>query len=428
LKILHLNYYDFTGGAAIAGYRLHEALLNNNIDSKIISSNNKNKITTILTLPKLNIIKNIHIKYYKKVINILLLKKYKKTKTKDYGPFSLQLISNKTLIKKVNYLKPDIVHLHWICNNFLSIEDIAKISAPIVWSLHDQWAYTGGCHYTFGENDLCNKYEKCCQYCEFLGSKSQKDLSYKIFKTKQKTYKKIENLAVIGVSNWITNTAKTSALFSSKRVICLPNPINTKLYKPIDKINARLLWNLPTDKKLILFGAVSATSIPYKGYDLLINTLRQLSTNDIEAVVFGSNEPENPPLLQHKIHYLGNLRDDVSLVSLYNACDLMVVPSKRESFCQTASEALSCGTPVVAFGIGGLLDIIEHKLNGYLAKPFDTTDLANGIDWILNNDNYNELSKNARDKVIREFDYDVVAKKYIALYKEILNNQNAALL
>ena len=114
------------------------------------------------------------------------------------------------------------------------------------------------------------------------------------------------------------------------------------------------------------------------------------------------------------------MSDNVSLVTLYCAGDLTIVPSLREAFGQVASESLSCGTPVAAFATQGLLDVIDHKINGYLAQPFDTSDLANGIDWVLNAENYAELCKNAREKVVREFDYEVVAKKYIDLYEEIL--------
>jgi glycosyltransferase involved in cell wall biosynthesis len=103
--------------------------------------------------------------------------------------------------------------------------------------------------------------------------------------------------------------------------------------------------------------------------------------------------------------------------------DVMVVPSLQEAFGQTASESMACGTPVVAFGATGLLDIVDHKINGYLAKPFDTDDLKNGIEWVLNTPNYDELCKNAREKVLREFDSKIVAKRHIELYEEVLENK-----
>ncbi len=183
----------------------------------------------------------------------------------------------------------------------------------------------------------------------------------------------------------------------------------------------RELWSLPKDKKLILFGAVAATSDINKGFKELSKALQKLRGTDIEFVVFGSSKPERAPEFKFKAHYVGRLQDDISLVTLYSACNVMVVPSLQENLPNTIMESLSCVTPVVAFDVGGNSDMIEHKLNGYLAKPFDTDDLARGIEWILNNENYDKLCQNAREKVLKEFDSKVVAKKYIELYEKILN-------
>jgi len=190
--------------------------------------------------------------------------------------------------------------------------------------------------------------------------------------------------------------------------------------KSFYKKRARELWSLLKDKKLVLFGAIGATSDPRKGFKELSDAMGKLTSKDMEFVVFGSSQPQNAPDFGFKTHYLGHLHDDVSLVTLYSAVDVMVVPSLQEAFGQTASESMACGTPVVSFGATGLLDIVEHQINGYLAKPFESTDLAEGIEWVLNANNYDELCKNAREKVVREFDTRVVAKKYIELYKEIL--------
>ncbi|MCL1946742.1 MAG: glycosyltransferase family 4 protein [Chitinivibrionia bacterium] len=426
MKILNINISDTArsgGGSAVAAFRLHEALLQNGIDSRMLVAYKNSDINSIIILLNKNIMEKLWNKLSKIifiVLDNLSLVKYKKTISKNFGLFSPQIIPNKKLVKIINEINPDIVHLHWICFNFLSIEDIAKINAPIVWSLHDMWAFTGGCHLVAEAGVMCDKYTKNCGCCDFLGSKKSKDLSFRILQRKKKAFAKIKSMTIIGVSRWMADCAKKSAVFSDKKVVCLPNPINVNVFKPIDKFQSRMLWNLPKDKKLVLFGAVAVTSTPYKGFTELIEALNKINTENIEFIVFGSSRPKTPPNLPHKIRYLGHLSDDVSLVSLYSACDVMVVPSKREAFGQTASESLSCGTPVVAFRIGGLPDIIDHKINGYLAQPFDTFDLAKGIDWVLNSKNYYKLSENARQKVVREFDYGVVVKKYIELYEEVL--------
>jgi glycosyltransferase involved in cell wall biosynthesis len=300
----------------------------------------------------------------------------------------------------------------------MRIEDIARIKAPIVWSLHDMWAFTGGCHY----DEECSGYEKECGNCKVLGSDKENDLSKKVFLRKQKAFESKKDMTIVGLSQWLNNCSKNSSLLKNKKHINLPNPIDSTLYKPFDKEKARELWNLPQDKKLVLFGAMGATSDPRKGFKELSDAMNNMKkTDNIEFVVFGSSKPQNAPDFGFKTHYLGNLADDVSLVTLYSAVDVMIVPSLQENLSNAIMESLACGTPVIGFDIGGNADMIEHQQTGYLVKPFDTDDLANGIEWILNAPNYDDLCNKAREKVIREFDSVIVAKKYVELYEEILN-------
>lgn len=410
MKILIVNTYDLHGGAARAANRLHKALLSKNIDSKmLVLTKSSNDISVFGPVGKVE-------KLFSKLsqnIDFLPLKFY----NKDEAFFSTACNPINNIVDKINALNPDIVHLHWICGGMMRIEDILKIKAPIIWSLHDNWAFTGGCHVMWE----CERYKEKCGKCPRLNSKKDNDLSRKIWLRKKETFTKCKSLTIIGLSKWITNCSKESNLLKSKKIINLPNPINKNIYKPFDKAESRELWNFPKNKKLILFGAVSATSDINKGFIQLYKALKNLKNEDIELIVFGSNEPKDPPNLGFKINYMGSLTDDISLVTLYNAVDVMIVPSLQENLSNAIMESLSCGTPVVAFNIGGNSDMVEHKINGYLAKPYDTNDLAKGIEWILNNKNYDTLSINAREKVIKEFSQDVVVEKYINLYKEIIN-------
>jgi glycosyltransferase involved in cell wall biosynthesis len=234
--------------------------------------------------------------------------------------------------------------------------------------------------------------------------------------------KKKDNLTIVGLSRWVNNCSKKSTLLKDKRHINLPNPIDTKIFKPFNKKKSRELWGLPQNKKVVLFGANRATSDINKGFKELSETLYKLKNRDIELVIFGSSEPKESQNFGFRTHYLGHLFDDVSLVTLYGAVDVMLVPSLQENLSNVIMESLACGTPVVGFDIGGNSDMIEHKKNGYLSKPFDTDDLKKGIEWVLDNPNYDELSKNAEKKVLREFESSIVSKKYIKLYEEILFN------
>lgn len=410
MKILIVNYTDVYGGAGKAAYRLHQSLLEAGVDSQMLVMDKRTDNYSILA-PESNLEK-LFAFFKPRVEQVSIRHKYK---NKSQALFSSANISSKNLVKKINSINPDIVHLHWINGAMLKIEDISKIKAPIVWSLHDNWAFTGGCHVMWS----CQRYKNSCGSCPILSSNNTKDLSNKVFKRKQKAYQQ-KNMNIVGLSKWLSKTASDSPLLKDKKHINLPNPINTEVYRQFDKKLSRQLWNLPNDKKLILFGAMSATSDINKGFIHLSEAISRLNIKDVELVVFGSSKPKTPPQFDFKTHYVGVLNDDISLVTLYSAVDVAVVPSKQENLSNVIMENLSCSIPVVAFDIGGNKDMIEHKKNGYLVKPFDNQDLANGIEWILNNDDYLSLCENARDKVMREFDSKVAAKKYIQLYKETL--------
>ena len=412
MKILIINTSDIQGGAARAAYRLHKSLLAQDVDSQmLVQSKTSDDFTVINENKKVR-------KYFNKLRPVIDSIPTRSYKNKTNTLFSPSWFGFSKIVDKINEINPDIVHLHWINAGMMKIEDIARIKAPIVCSLHDMWAFTGGCHY----NEECNGYEKNCGNCKVLGSDKEKDLSKKVFNRKQKVFDSKKDMTIVGLSSWLNNASKSSTLLKDKYHLNLPNPIDTDVFKPFDKEKARELWGLPKDKKLVLFGAMGATSDPRKGFKELSEALHQLENKDVEFVVFGSSKPQDAPDLGFKTHYLGHLHDDVGLVTLYSAVDVMIVPSLQENLSNAIMESLACGTPVIGFNIGGNGDMIEHKKNGYLAKPFDTTDLKDGIEWVLNNDKYDELCTNAREKVVKEFDSKVVARKYIELYKQVLND------
>lgn len=414
MKILIVNTFDINGGAARAAYRLHRALLLEGVDSQMLVQSKTSDDYTVIG-PESNIQKALG-----KIRPTLdgLPKYAYKMRTKTW--FSPAWVPFSNAVDHINTLNPDVVHLHWIAGGMMRIEDIAKIKAPIVWSLHDMWAFTGGCHYDEG----CNAFKNNCSHCKVLGSNKSRDLSSNVYARKKMTFAKTKNLHIVGLSRWMADCAKQSSLFKNTPIYQLPNPIDTSVFAPIDKATARSLLNLPQQKKLILFGAIGATSDPRKGFNELSSALEKINPENTELVVFGSSQPKIPNNFKQKAYYLGHLHDDLSLRVLYSASDVMIVPSLQEAFGQTAAESISCGTPVIAFGSTGLLDIIEHQKTGYLAKPYQVEDLASGIEWVLNTPNYYDLCTNARKKALREFDSKLVAKKYINLYSQILTETN----
>lgn len=415
MKILLINTFDIEGGAAIAAYRLLKGLQQNSVQAQMLVQFRKVDDYNVIgpqtkwqkAFSKIrSIIDSIPVRFYKQRKKII---------------FSPAIIPD-SISKKVKNINPDIVHLHWIAGGFIKIESLVKIKKPIIWTLHDMWAFTGGCHY----DEECEKYKINCGYCPILCSNKKNDLSYKIWKRKEKYWKNL-NLTVVTPSSWLGECAKKSSLFYKTRVEVISNGIDISRFKPIDKNIAKDILYLPKDKKLVLFGALSALSDKRKGFLLLKEALKKLSSEenkDIELVVFGSSKPKDEENLGFKTHYLGRINDEISLSIVYSAADVMIVPSIQEAFGQTASESLACGTPVVAFGNTGLLDIVDHQKNGYLAKPFKTEDLAYGIKWVLeDNIRWKKLIKNARAKVENKFNIVKVAKRYENLYKDILKNK-----
>ncbi len=408
MKVLHLISQD-SGGAGRAALRLHKALLEQNIESLMLVQNKTTDLPSVIRLANTKPQKIME--KLRPALATLPLMLYPK-RHKDI--FSPNTLSNKTLIKKINEIKPDIIHIHWINNGFLNIKDLTKINIPMIWSLHDANAYTGGCHYVAS---TCVGVKNHCNRCPLLNSNFKYDISYWTFKAKKETYKKL-NLTINGLSRWITNCAKESTLLKDKKIINLPNPIDTEIFKPMNKDIAKEILGLNKTKKNITFGAINATQIDRKGYNELITAIKKIKHKNIRLIIFGSSHGETIENIE--TIYMGHLNDDITLKLIYNASDVFIVPSLAENLSNAIMESLSCGTPVVAFNIGGNNDMIDHKINGYLAKSYDVDDLANGIDWVLEND----CGDNARQKALK-FDSTVIAKQYIKQYQNIISNKKS---
>ncbi len=410
MKVLIVNASDIDGGAARAAYRLHRSLLSEQIESFMLVQNKASDDPRVIgPVTKLNKVAG---KLRPTLDSLITLSYQNRTKTL----FSPACLPFSGVAEQINEQSPDLVHLHWIAGGMLRVEDIARIKAPIVWSLHDMWPFTGGCHY----DESCGAFSGNCGNCKVLGSSKANDLSRRVYLKKNKAFFGKRDITAVGLNNWIADQARASSLFTGLSVVNLPNPIDVNAYAPFDQSQARRLLNLPLDKKLILFGAMGATSDPRKGFDQLSKALERLQTSDAELVVFGASVPPEGTRFCQRAHYLGRIHDDVTLRLLYCAADVMLVPSLQENLSNAIMESLSCGTPVVGFDIGGNADLIDHETNGYLASPFDTDDLAAGIDWILCYSDYERLSVQARNKVVHNFDSKLVASKYIELYRSVL--------
>lgn len=419
MKIFHINTNDLSGGAARAAYRLNKSLNMCGVEScMLVNKKTSDEANILVTSQKT---KDKALSKITPLLDRIPLKFYN-SKTK--GLFS-PAWGGIDITKHPRLIEADIIHLHWINNGFLSlksIEKLKKLNKPIVWTLHDMWAFTGGCHYS----DNCIKYTEACGNCPLLDSKRQRDLSRRIWDRKRKIYKDM-NLTVVTCSKWLGGCAQNSSLLSSKNIRVIPNTLEMDVFKPINSRIAREILNLPEDKFIILFGAMSATSDKRKGFSYLaesINTLVSVNPelkNRAEILVFGATHSKDIESLPLNVNFLGNLGDNTTLSLCYNAADVFIAPSLEDNLPNTVMESLSCGTPVVAFNIGGMPDMIEHKTNGYLADSISPESLSEGISFFLeDSSNQDVFEKNSRESVVKSYRKDIVAKQYIEVYEEIL--------
>ena len=409
MKILHLCSSDLGGGASIAAVRLMKAQQLSGLDSQMLVQSKQGDDASVTAVG--SVFKGL----LRRNLDQLRLNLFYKNRTAMFSPASIPLKSLKKYIAEFN---PDVVHLHWVCDGFFRIQDLAEISQPLVWTMHDMWPITGGCHYA-GD---CQKYLADCGQCPILPEKKQRDISYKQLLRKKSTLQKL-NLGVVAPSKWLAKCAQDSSLFSHLDCMQIENCIDTDVYRPIDKTFSRELWRLPLDKKLILFGAQAATTDLRKGIDLLVASLNELkltTEQNVEVVIFGSSKPKVELDIPFPVHYMGNLSDDVSISTLYSAVDVLVVPSREDNFPNTLVEASACGVPSVGFDIGGVPDIIEHKVTGYVVNPYDIQGLSAAISWVIDDSpRRKQLGVKAREKALLRFSEATVVKRYAQLYSSL---------
>lgn len=414
MKVLILSSFDIKGGAARAAFHLHQALRKIGLQSSMLV---QQKFSDDPWVHCMIPAKGAWLADIRTFLDAVPTKWHK---GKMRSLFSPAWLYSSRLVRKINESDADIVHLHWINNGFLRLEDIAKIEKPLVWTLHDMWAFTGGCHY----DAECGKYNQSCGACPVLGSSNPKDLSSRVLRRKASAWENTA-LTILATSNWLADCARSSTALGNCNVQVLPNSIDDGRYKPIDRTTARKAFGLPLDKKLILFSAVSADKDHRKGMRYLLPALEKVISsnhgNQIQTIILGASEFDENKAQELNAHYIGYLNDDISQVLLYSAADLVVAPSLQENLSNTVMESLACGTPVVAFNIGGMPDMIEHQVNGYLVDGMNANNLSEGIAWVLADDGrLDELSLAARKSVLNRFGMEQVGHQYEALYQNIL--------
>jgi glycosyltransferase involved in cell wall biosynthesis len=424
MKVVLLNTYQTFGGAAVAAGRLHRALLRQGIGSKLLVQELMQPEFGVVPLSN-NMLAHQTARF-RFIMERLAFLPYEKDKSVRFQFSPAVTGSNLTFNSLIR--EADIIHLHWINFGFQSVENLGNLLSldkPVVWTMHDMWPFTGGCHHS----GTCENYQGQCGNCEpLLRSPSPDDLSYRVWKRKAEAYVQ-GHLTPVACSDWLAGRARKSGLFRSLPVESIPNPLNTNLFSPTEKTRARQQLKLPTDKKLILFAAtkVGATG---KGFAYFREALHQLrgqlqNPDEVELLIFGAGDKGLLAELPFQYHYLGSLSDAEKISLAYSAANVFVIPSLAENLPNTIMESMACGTPVVGFDVGGIPEMIQHQHNGYLADYLSVEDLAEGMRWTLeaSHTDYQTLTQNARQYAVDHYSQDVIAERYIALYQQLISER-----
>lgn len=409
MKVLIVSTYDLQGGAAIAATRLLHALQRSGCDASMVV---RTKMGKDPSTHQVGSTRGNKLRFYGERGAIFLNNRLSKKNLFDVSIANTGI----PLIQHPQFVSADVIHLHWINQGGLSLQEIGQIVASgkkVVWTLHDMWPFTGICHHA-GE---CTRYVQGCGHCPYLKVPSRGDLSWRIFQKKQAAYRK-GNITFVACSRWLEELANKSPLTRGHRVVNIPNPINTEMYAPRDKKATRELLHLPQEKKIVLYAAAKASD-PRKGVDYLIRAAEILAARrgDLMFLIAGMHAEEIAKRLPLPSKSMGYIPTD-QMAKVYSAVDAYITPSLQENLPNTLMEAMACGTPCVGFDIGGIPEMITHKGNGYVAAYKNAGDFAHGIDHVVYGDNAGELSRRAREKVLHAYNESTIATSYKALYDE----------
>jgi len=414
MKVVIASTSDGKQGGFAAAYRLNQGLRSLDVDSKMLVGT-KTRTDSSIVEPQ-----SQHAKLWSRIAPTLEKFPTRFCRCEDDKLSAAWVPDN--IVSRVNTLSPDIVNLHWVNNGFMRLETLKKFKIPIVWTLHDMWAFTGGEHYTMDSS----RYREGYTVNNRQSGEQGWDFKRWVWNRKKRAWGNVRNLTLVTPSRWLADCARDSALFNKTRVDVIANGINHTLFKPRDRTAVREILGLPQDKHLVLFGAVNATSDRRKGFHLLEEALKYVSSGqnatDVELVVFGGST-EKKEINEHGLvcHYLGQFNDELSLSLVYSSADVFVAPSLQDNLPNTVLESMACGTPVIAFNIGGMPDMIEHQKNGFLAHAYEARELAEGIQWVVSDaDRWRWLSESARSKVETSFTLKVQASNYLHLFEELM--------
>lgn len=410
MRVLIVNTSERTGGAAVAANRLMEALNNNGVKSKMLVRDKETDHLTVASLPS-SWRQQWNFMWERFVIWLHL-------HFRREHLFEIDVANAGTDITQLpEFQEADVIHLHWINQGMLSLKGIRKIltsGKPVVWTMHDIWPATAVCHYSRG----CEQYHTQCVQCPLLPGDG---MAKQVWNRKEQMLSG-QRITYVCCSEWLAGEARKSALLKDQRIVSIPNAIDTRLFRPQDKKQARQTLELPTDRRIILFVSQRVTD-PRKGISYFVDAVSRLVQQHPEmkdntgVAILGGHAEEVASQLTLPSYPLGYISNPSRIVNIYNAADVFVLPSLEDNLPNTIMESMACGVPCVGFHVGGIPEMIRHQVNGYVAQERDAADLAQGIRYVLADADYEALSRECLHLVSQKYSQQSVANRYIEEYQ-----------
>ena len=403
MKVVLVNAYAKSGGASVAARRLCAALKDVGAQARLLVQNAEG-----IDDPSLLVTRDSWASR-RSLLDALPTLAWRNRRSPHWGNAWL---SNGATRKAIRDFAPDVTHLHWVNHGMLSLRDIAKLKKPVVWTLHDSWVFTGGCH----SPQECLGYCKSCGRCPELRSQREQDPSRWNWRRKRAAWSNVE-FTVVTPSRWLAEIASRSSLLAGRRIESIPNAVDTSIFHPMDRGAARSALGLPQGTPLVFFGAHGVLADWNKGADLWKAAMAHVARHcpGAESVLVGSaGGLGSMPI---RVHELGTLSPEKMAMAMA-AADATVVSSRMENLPNMVAESLACGTPVAAFAVGGIPEMVRSGVTGFLASPHDPEELAEGICRLL------ERGGDMRDACAsfakETYAPETVARRHLDLYRSLV--------
>ncbi|KOP27357.1 glycosyl transferase [Hapalosiphon sp. MRB220] len=409
MKILQINLSDYTitGGVGISMYQLHSAMIKSGFDSKILCLFKQLGGSEIIKLER---------SLSTKIIESILMKVEFELGLNEFS----RVFTTLDLKKNSAYREADVITLHCVHDKFisyLSFPDITK-EKPIVYYMHDMWAFTGHCHYSYE----CDRWKTGCGQCPHpeVAGYIKRDNTRLEWKLKDWAYRH-SNFHIAAPSKWMYNLAQESML-NRFPIHHIPHGIDTEVYYPINSEHCRSVLGIPNNKKVLMFNALSIKDYR-KGGDLLLNALEKLPESlksEILLLTIGGGDELSQSVGIQAIN-MGFISSKNFKAILYSAADLFICPTRADNSPLVLYESMACGTPMVSFNIGGVPDLVRPGITGLLAEPENVEELTNCIVQLLEDDNLrSSMSQQCRKIAMEEYSLDLYVQRFINLYKQVL--------